>query len=89
MTPVGMSGGRTASTRVTARQAPAWNCDTQATARGAAPLAARLSAAAIPASGGRWSVCTTGAPSPVASSTAGTSNAWLCTTSYRAWRTAA
>ena len=64
-----------ASTRVTVRQARAWKADTHATAGGWPRSAAWRSAAAIAASGGRWSVCTTGVFSPVARAIAGASKA--------------
>src|SRR5499427_10230580 len=86
---VGTSGGRTASTGTTWRQAWAWDCDTVATAGGPPSRRTWRRAAVTAWSGGRWSVCTTGAPSPAASVIAGASKAWLWTTSYRACRTMA
>jgi len=86
---VGTSGGRMASTRTARRQAWAWEADTVATAGGPPSWLTRRRAAVTARSGGRWSVCTTGAPSPAASATAGASKAWLCTTSYRVCRTVA
>ena len=83
-------GGSTASTCTTWRQACAWDLDTTATSGGVLPgRAASRRAADTALSGGRWSVCTTGARSPVASLTAGASKAWLWITSYRPDRTAA
>jgi hypothetical protein len=75
MTPVGGYGGRIASTGTTRRQALAWKSDTAATAGGLLHRAAWRSAADTAWSGGRWSVCTTGAGSAVASRTAGASKA--------------
>ena len=75
MTPVGGYGGRIASTGTTRRQALAWKSDTAATAGRLPCRAAWRSAADTAWSGGRWSVCTTGAGSAVASRTAGASKA--------------
>ena len=73
--PVGGYGGKIASTGMTRRQAAAWHCDTVATAGGLPRWATWRSAADTASSGGRWSVCTTGARSAVASRTAGASKA--------------
>ena len=75
MSPMRGYGGRIASTGTTWRQARAWNSDTTATAGGRLPRAACRSAADTAWSGGRWSVCTTGARNAVASRTAGASKA--------------
>src|SRR5258707_7003037 len=72
---VGTYGGRIASTRVTVRQALAWDVDTHPTAGGRLPWLAIPSATATAVSGGRWSVCTTGASRPPARLIAGASKA--------------
>ena len=68
-------GGSTASTGTTRRQAPACEFDTTATTGGLPRLAASRRAADTARSGGRWSVCTTGARNPVPSLMAGASKA--------------
>jgi len=75
MTRVGGYGGRIASTGTIRRQAIAWDCDTAATAGDLPRRAAWRSAAATARSGGRWSVCTTGARRSAASRMAGASKA--------------
>ena len=75
MTRVGGYGGRIASTGTTRRQALAWKSDTAATAGGLLRRATWRSADDTAWSGGRWSVCTTGACRAVASRTAGASKA--------------
>ena len=75
MARVGGYGGSTAPTGTTRRQALAWKSDTTATVGGLLLWVTSRSAAETARSGGRWTVCTTGARSAAASRTAGASNA--------------